>query len=74
MIHFDFKLDDIDAENLFDCIQQEQNHMQEKEVECLFQVSMGEGNAEELKAKMKWFKDHRAYLESLMKKLTHKRV
>lgn len=65
MIHFDFKVDDIDAENIMDCISQEICKCNEKAMKAL-----SEGKQSEFDA----YNTHADYLKNLKSKMTNTRI
>jgi hypothetical protein len=66
MIHFDFTLDDIDAENLFGALQHEIQNIH---------MNIGDEMAAENRPEyISWYRERIKYIEELMQKLTHTRI
>lgn len=64
MIHFDFIVDDIDAENIMDCLQEMVVKMRLRSLETL--------NTDPVTSQA--YEDHSLYIEELKKKMTHRRL
>ena len=75
MIHFDFIVDDIDAENIMDCIHQEVLKCKKEihKIEC--GVSrLSDKSPEDREAYINGYQKHAKYLQDLMKKMKNQRV
>jgi hypothetical protein len=63
MIHFDFVVDDVDAENIIGCIDAAIN-------KCVVMKHRGKMT----KPYVEWFEEHMAYLEELKSKMKNTRI
>ena len=63
MIHFDFVVEDVDAEVIFDCINSEINRCNDRKLSSVTTT-----------AEFKWLNKHIDYLNELRKKMFNKRV
>ena len=71
MIHFDFIVDDADAENIMDCVHEQMCKLREDAI-----IVHVDSNLDEVKRKaiIKGLRDHADYFEELKKKMTNKRI
>ncbi len=88
MFKFDFIVDDIDAGNIFDCINSEIQKMHVNIFKCTVEIieklsesenanipsPLNEEKIKILKEEKDWFNGHIKYLKELMEKMTNKRV
>lgn len=66
MIHFEFTLEDAEAEALFDCIHQEITQLNMQIISCMAQV-------EDKSAEISWYKGRKQYLLDIIAKMQNKR-
>lgn len=62
MIHFDFTVEDVDAENIFDCINSEIRRCNRRKL------------SSDIKAEIEWFERHIEYLKTLKTKMKNTRA
>lgn len=71
MIHFDFIVDDIDAENIFSCISDRISDMHQNILKnsTLKNISLDEKIKNKCEAEIKWYYSHINYLNKLKEKM-----
>ncbi|MCP3685325.1 MAG: hypothetical protein GY861_21960 [bacterium] len=74
MVHFDFVLSDLDAQNLFDIIQSEVCRCLEKKLSLLFDIQASDKDTDSLKVEYDWYGKHIVYLTDLKSQMQNKRV
>lgn len=67
VIHFDFIVSDVDAENIFDCISSEINR-------CNVEIIDSMASRVDKSSDIEWLKSHVKYLTELKKKMSNTRV
>ena len=70
MIHFDFTVSDVDAENIFSMMRERINANNMKIIDHMAQSVTQDGHEEYIKA----YRRDNEYVEELIKKMTNKRV
>jgi hypothetical protein len=71
MVHFDFVVDDIDAENIMSCLMDAENDTLEKIAD--LKVDIGVSNTQRA-SMIKWYEGRREYLKELQGKMKNTRV
>ena len=75
MIHFNFIVDDIDAENIMGCMMESENKCLRKISDLTFEIAVTTDPhvKKNLASRMDWFKSRRGYLKDLMSKMENTR-
>lgn len=71
MVHFDFVVDDCDAETIFDCVHKRIGEMHERIMEDMVTAGTTTNEAEKKKceAQIAWYRSHIKYIEGLLGKM-----